>query len=120
MKNNKLTLKALKEELENLKKSKTSAHQGVKVTPSSNKRTIDTNNSNNSVPEAVAGHDIKGSYINRIYMKGSMFWLYIITGVLSYTHKLPYIRKLISLLALWYGKTTIWKILVKIRRVYIS
>jgi hypothetical protein len=113
MKNNKLTLKALKEELENLKKSKTS----MKVTPSSIKRTTDTNsNSNNS---EVAGHDIKGYYINRIYMKGSMFWLYIITGVLSYAHKLPYIRKLISLLALWYGRTTWWKILIKIRRIFI-
>jgi hypothetical protein len=111
MKNNKLTLKALKEELENLKKSKSS----VKVTPSSTKRVL-TENSNNS---EVAGHDIKGSYINRIYMKSSMFWLYIITGVLSYAHKLPYIRKLISLLAFWYGRTTIWKILVKIRRIFI-
>lgn len=112
MKNNKLTLKALKEELENLKKSKTS----LKVTPSSIKRTTDTQNSNNS---EVAGHDIKGSYINRIYMKGSMFWLYIITGVLSYAHKLPYIKKLISLLALWYGRTTWWKILIKVRKMFI-
>ncbi len=51
MKNNKLTLKALKHELDNLKKSKSS-----NAIP-------DNKNSHNS---EVAGHDIKGSYINRI------------------------------------------------------
>lgn len=63
--------------------------------------------------------DIKGSYINRIYMKSSMLWLYIITIVLSYAHKLPYIGRIITLLSLWYGRTTWWKILVKIRKVFI-
>jgi hypothetical protein len=63
--------------------------------------------------------DIKGSYINRIYMKSSMLWLYIITIVLSYAHKLPYIGRIITLLSLWYGRTTWWKILIKIRKVFI-
>lgn len=104
MKNNKLTLKLLKQELDNLKKSKTS-------------NTIpDNKNSHNS---EVAGHDIKGSYINRIYMKSSMFWLYIITGVLSYAHKIPYIGRIITLLGLWYGRTTWWKILVKLRKAFV-
>jgi hypothetical protein len=77
---------------------------------------VDNLNSHNA---EVAGHDIKGSYINRIYMKSSMLWLYIITIVLSYAHKLPYIGKIIMLLSLWYGKTTWWKILVKIRKLFI-
>jgi DNA polymerase type B, organellar and viral len=107
----KLTLKSLKEELENLKKPKSS----LKVTPSTTKRIL-TENSNNS---EVAGHDIKGSYINRIYMKSSMFWLYIITGVLAYAHKIPYIGRLITLVSFWYGRTTWWKLLVKIRKMFI-
>jgi len=78
--------------------------------------TIDSKNSHNA---EVAGHDIKGSYINRIYMKSSMLWLYIITIVLSYGHKIPYIGRIIMLLSLWYGKTTWWKILVKIRKIFI-
>jgi hypothetical protein len=77
---------------------------------------VDNLNSHNA---EVAGHDIKGSYINRIYMKSSMLWLYIITIILSYAHKIPYIGKIIMLLSLWYGKTTWWKILVKIRKVFI-
>jgi len=52
-------------------------------------------------------------------MKSSMLWLYIITIVLSYAHKLPYIGRIITLLSLWYGRTTWWKILVKIRKVFI-
>jgi hypothetical protein len=97
----------LKEELELIKASKKSL---------SNSKTTKEENSHNA---EVAGHDNIGSYINRIYMKSSMFWLYIITGVLSYAHKLPYIREVIGLLSLWYGKTTIWKILIKVRRIFI-
>src|SRR6266436_1666022 len=105
MKNNKLTLKALKHELDNLKKSKSS-----NIAPPDNK------NSHNA---EVAGHDIKGSYINRIYMKSSMFWLYIITFILSYAHKIPYIGRIITLLGFWYGRTTWWKILVKLIKFFI-
>jgi hypothetical protein len=110
MKNNKLTLKSLKQELELIKGSKT---KSPKITPSTG---VETKNSHNA---EVAGHDIKGSYINRIYMKSSMLWLYIITIVLSYGHKIPYIGRIITILSLWYGKTTWWKILVKIRKIFI-
>lgn len=92
---NKLTLKSLKLELERLKSLK------------------------ETVSKKDIGHDIKNSYINKLYSKSGALWLYIITGVLGYAHKLPYIGRIITLLSLWYGKTTIWKILVKIRKIFI-
>lgn len=64
-------------------------------------------------------HGIKNSYINNLYSKAGAFWLYIITGVLGYAHKIPVVGKVLSLLSLWYGRTTIWKILVKIRKIFI-
>lgn len=96
--NQRLTLKQLKQDLENLKTSKSS-----KV---------------NTTKSAI-GHDIKDSYIQRLYMKSSGFMLFLITGILGYAHKIPLIRNILSILSLWYGKTTIWKILVKIRKIFI-
>lgn len=92
---NKLTLKVLKQEIERLK-----AHKDSTI-----KKDI--------------GHDIKHSYINRLYTKSSALWLYLLTGVLGYAHRIPYIGRIVSLLSLWYGRTTIWKILVKIRKAFI-
>lgn len=92
---NKLSLKVLKQEIERLKASK------------------------DSTIKKDIGHDIKHSYINKLYTKSSALWLYILTGVLGYAHRIPYIGRIISLLSLWYGRTTIWKILVKIRKVFI-
>jgi len=111
MKNNKLTLKALKAELELMKTNKPGALKTPKAIP--------MENSHNSVAEQVAGHDIKGSYINRIYMKSSGLYLWLITGILGYAHKIPYIGRIITLLGLWYGRTTWWKILIKIRKIFI-
>ena len=48
-----------------------------------------------------------------------MFYLWLITGILGYAHRIPYIGRIVSLLGLWYGRTTWWKILVKIRKVFI-
>lgn len=48
-----------------------------------------------------------------------MFYLWLITGILGYAHKIPYIGRIVSLLGLWYGRTTWWKILIKIRKVFI-
>jgi len=48
-----------------------------------------------------------------------MFLLYIISGILAYAHKIPFLGKFISILSFWYGKTTIWKILVKVRKIFI-
>lgn len=52
-------------------------------------------------------------------MKSGAFTLYLITGILGYAHKIPIVGRLITLASLWYGKTTIWKILVKLRKVFI-
>jgi len=95
---NPLTLKALKAELESIKLKS--------GTPLKNTKT--NNPTENSHNTEVAGHDIKGSYINRIYMKSSGLYLWLITGVLGYAHKIPYIGRIIALLGLWYGRTTWW------------
>jgi len=46
-----------------------------------------------------------------------MLWL--VTAVLSYAHKIPFIKQIISVLSLWYGRTTFWKILIKLRKAFI-
>jgi hypothetical protein len=52
-------------------------------------------------------------------MKSSMFYLWLITGILGYGRKIPIINKIIGLLSLWYGKTTIWKMLIKLRKMFV-
>jgi len=51
--------------------------------------------------------------------ESSMLVLYLITGILAYAHKIPFIGRLITLASFYYGRTTIWKILVKIRKAFI-
>lgn len=91
--NKKLTMKQLKDELELLKKVKanasTDAHGGV-------------------------GHDIKNSYINKMYMNSSLMMLWAFSWIIALIKRLPFISYLVGLLSIWYGKTTWWKILVKI------
>src|SRR5882757_5665469 len=106
--NNKLTLKTLQQELENLK-----ANKSIK-SPTPAKAKNDNHASNTAI-----GHDIKESFINKLYMKSSMFYLWLFTGVLGYARKIPIIGRLITLASLWYGRTTWWKILVKIRKLFI-
>jgi hypothetical protein len=53
-------------------------------------------------------------------MRSSMFMLWVITTVLAYAHKIPFIGRIITLLSIWYGRTTIWKILVRIRKIFIA
>src|ERR1700728_4208148 len=103
--NNKLTLKALQQELENIK---------AKSAPKLSKAQNDTHKKSD-----VAGHDIKNSYINNLHMRSSMFYLWLVTGILGYASKIPIVKKLIGLLSLWYGKTTIWKILIKLRKMFV-
>ena len=64
-------------------------------------------------------HDIKNSYIQNLHMKSSMFMLWLGTAVLSYAHKIPYIKHIITALSVMYGRTTIWKVLVKLRKIFI-
>lgn len=94
MNKNKLTLKALKAELELMKASKA-------LKPTNN---------------------MKKSYLKNIntkFRENSMFMLYIFSGILAYAHKIPFIGRIISLLSVWYGRTTWWKILIKIRKLFI-
>jgi hypothetical protein len=100
IKQNMLSLKSLQQELEALK----SAQQV---------------HNNNHPHTDVAGHDIKGSYINRIYMKSSSVLLFLLSGLLSYGHRLPFIGKIVTILSLWYGRTTWWRILIQLRKVFV-
>lgn len=52
-------------------------------------------------------------------MKSSMFYLWLVTGILGYGTKIPIVKKLIGFLSLWYGKTTIWKLLMKLRKLFV-
>jgi len=97
---NKLTLKVLKQELEQLKASKS-------------KLPVETHNSN------IGGQGIKGSYIQNLHMKSSMFYLWLLSWVIFFMHKIPFIGRITTLLSLYYGRTTIWKILVKVRKVFV-
>lgn len=63
------------------------------------------------------GHDIKNSYINNLYMKSGAFMLYLITGILGYAHKIPFVRKILFGLSLWYGKSTWYQIIIRILRI---
>jgi hypothetical protein len=97
MKNqNRLTLKQLKADLDDLKKSKSVKLQEV-----------------NNIPES------KKSRIINLFKQSSMLHLWLITAILGYARKLPFLSKIINLLSLWYGKSSWWKILGNIRKGFI-
>jgi hypothetical protein len=91
---NKLTLKSLQHELNLIKAQKL----------------LDENRNKSNT---------KSPLYKSLFQKSSMFHLWLITGVLGYARKIPLISKVLSLLSLWYGKTTWWKILVKTRKAFI-
>jgi hypothetical protein len=93
---NKLTLKALKQELDLIKAR--SSKNG--------KNTVAAPPGVESHKSSVA-HDIKNSYIQNLTMKSSMLYLWLITAVIGYAHKLPYIGRIIGFLSIVYGRTTI-------------
>ena len=98
--NKKLTLKQLREELELLKSAKTS-----KVKPT----TAQSTNAHGGI-----GHDIKNSYINKMYMKSSLMTLWVLSWALALAKRLPMVKGIIAMLSLWYGRTTWWRILGRI------
>lgn len=100
MKNNRPTMKSLKHEIELLKAE----------------RLLENNRKTNSSPNA---QEIKHSYIKNLFQQSSMFYLWLITGILGYATKIPFIGRIISLLSVWYGRTTIWKLLVKARKLFV-
>jgi len=99
IKKNNLTMKTLQVEIDKLQEQLKSNHKRSTAAEKTN--------------------DIKHSYIQNLHMKSSMFMLWIITAVLSYAHKIPFIKQIITALSIIYGRTTIWKILVKVRKVFI-
>ncbi len=63
---------------------------------------------------------IKTSRIKNLYRQSSAFYLWLITGVLGYSNKIPIVRNIISILSIWYGRTTWWSILVKVRKAFVT
>nr|YP_010170436.1 hypothetical protein K8K84_mgp034 [Phanerochaete carnosa]QRZ60418.1 hypothetical protein [Phanerochaete carnosa] len=51
--------------------------------------------------------------------EGSMYLLLFLGFIVSYAHKIPIIGKIVKLLSLWYGRTTWWQILVRLRKIFI-
>jgi|SRR6267378_323749 len=102
----KLTVAELQAQLELLKSSKSTGKSKVHPVTETHKSSV--------------AHDIKNSYIQNLHMKSSMFMLWLATAVLSYAHKIPYIKYIISALSLVYGRTTIWKVLIKLRKLFIT
>jgi len=90
--------------LENLKKSKSK-----KLSPTALAETH----------KSSVAHDIKNSYIQNLHMKSSMFMLWVLSWILTYANKIPFISKIVTVLSLWYGRTTWWKILIKLRKMFI-
>jgi hypothetical protein len=64
---NRITLKSLKQELENIK-LKSVGTKGSKAT-------------SENITKGGIGHDIKDSFIQRLYMRSSGLTLYLITGL---------------------------------------
>jgi hypothetical protein len=87
-----LTLKELQRELEDLKKNKNSINL------------VEQPQSKNKTP---------------LLTRASAPILFIITSLLSYGHKIPMVSKLINILSIWYGRTTWWKLLITLRKVFI-
>lgn len=46
-------------------------------------------------------------------------YLYIISWVITLSNRIPFINRIVTLLAAYYGRTTIWKILLKLRKIFI-
>jgi len=99
---NKLTLKALKQELDLIKA-----------------RSIKVDKSNSSKDPNVVGQDVKNSYINNLHMRSTMLYLWLLSWVIFFIHKIPFIGRISTLLSLYYGRTTVWRILFKIRKAFV-
>lgn len=81
---NKVTLKGLQKELENLKNSKSRIKKPIPQAVESHKSSV--------------AHDIKNSYIQNLHMKSSMLYLWLITAALD-AQKLPYIGRIIAMMS---------------------
>jgi hypothetical protein len=64
-------------------------------------------------------HDIKNSYIQNMHMRSSMMYLWLFSWVVYLANKIPYLSRIVTVLSLVYGRTTWWKILVKLRKLFV-
>lgn len=101
MNKNRLTLKKLNAELDKLRI----------------KQEIDNLNSNKSFVDETKSLN-KSSILN-IFKQSSMLHFWIITGILGYARKIPFLSKIITFFSLWYGKTTWWQIFSKLRKIFV-
>ena len=105
MNKNRLTLKKLNQELDKLKL----------------KQELDNLNLNNNLINSAVDEN-KLNYRSRmlnLFKQSSMLHFWIITGILGYARKLPFISKIINFLSIWYGKTTWWQIFGKLRKLFV-
>ena len=104
IKDNNLSLKKLQAEIEQLKSGSNKDQQ-----------------TNNLVDKNI---DSNRNITNGIFRKSmipgllGLCWC-MLTTIITYGHKIPFIAKIINLLSLWYGRTTWWKLLVILRKVFI-
>nr|YP_010170433.1 hypothetical protein K8K84_mgp037 [Phanerochaete carnosa]QRZ60415.1 hypothetical protein [Phanerochaete carnosa] len=96
IKENMLTLKTLKAELEQLK----------------TKNKVDISQSTSTDSQG------KPKITTTLYSRGSLGLLWLITFIIGYASKIPVISKIISALRLWYGRTTWWQMLVQLRKAF--
>jgi hypothetical protein len=105
MKNKRLTLKDVNPKLEKLLSSKAVASKATKPQVETHKASV--------------AHDIKNSYIQNLHMRSSMFTLWLLSWLLFFANKLPFIKPIVTLASLYYGRTTWWKLLIKIRKAFV-
>ena len=115
IKKNNLSLKKLQEEIEQLKSGNDSHNK---------KDSHDKKDSHQKDDHADKHHDSNQNITIRM-MRSSvipgvigLYW-WLITAIISYGHKIPMVSKLINMLSLWYGRTTWWKMLASLRKVFI-
>ena len=80
---------------------------------------LDLDNLKKSQSSKMAPDTNKKSRIINLFKQSSMLHLWLISGILGYARRIPFINKFVSLLSLWYGRTTIWKILGKTRKLFV-
>lgn len=90
IKQNKLTLKSMQSQIDSLLKQ----NQAL------------TNEKNENI-------------IVRLYKKLTSPAMLVFTTLIAYGHKIPFISKYITFLSIWFGRTSWWRILVRIRKAFV-
>jgi len=119
MKNTKLTLKSLQKELDLLKSNKAQMAAAASLAAEAHKKEELKKVESSDTSKSAIGHDIKHSYINSLVMKSSMMYLYLLSWIFLFINKMPYIKYIVTIMGAIYGRTTIWSLLIKIRKIFI-